>query len=188
LTVKARQQAHQQQAAVTCRFIVGHKKYPEQRITLKNQRQVNPEPRRPQTHRQRAGRADQGLPQLQPERRRATCCWTNQSTARCRASLACGASSMAKSATRTRAWTLPCPQVRRSKPRANGKVILIGNYFFNGNTVFVDHGQGFISMFCHMSKIDVKVGPAIGAGRCGGQGRINRPRYRAAHALECQPE
>lgn len=30
------------------------------------------------------------------------------------------------------------------KTPANGKVILIGNYFFNGNTVFVDHGQGFI--------------------------------------------
>src|SRR3546814_4342773 len=33
------------------------------------------------------------------------------------------------------------------KTPAAGKVILTGNYFFNGNTVFVDHGQGFISMF-----------------------------------------
>ena len=47
------------------------------------------------------------------------------------------------------------------KAPAAGKVILIGNYFFNGNTVFVDHGQGLISMFCHMSKVDVKLGQSL---------------------------
>ena len=40
-------------------------------------------------------------------------------------------------------------------------MILIGNYFFSGNTVFVDHGQGLISMFCHMSKIDVQLGQSL---------------------------
>ncbi|RJG10643.1 M23 family metallopeptidase [Pseudomonas cavernicola] len=62
---------------------------------------------------------------------------------------------------------------------AAGKVILIGNYFFNGNTVFVDHGQGFISMFCHMSKIDVKHGQQLGrgdvVGRVGATGRATGP-------------
>ena len=43
-------------------------------------------------------------------------------------------------------------------------MILIGNYFFNGNTVFVDHGQGLISMFCHMSKVDVKLGQSLPRG------------------------
>ena len=65
------------------------------------------------------------------------------------------------------------------KAPAAGKVILIGNYFFNGNTVFVDHGQGFISMFCHMSKIDVKVGqqmPRGGVvGKVGATGRATGP-------------
>ncbi|MDF3864794.1 peptidoglycan DD-metalloendopeptidase family protein [Pseudomonas denitrificans (nom. rej.)] len=65
------------------------------------------------------------------------------------------------------------------KSPAAGKVILIGNYFFNGNTVFVDHGQGFISMFCHMSKIDVKVGDAVPrggvVGRVGATGRATGP-------------
>jgi len=65
------------------------------------------------------------------------------------------------------------------KTPAAGKVILIGNYFFNGNTVFVDHGQGFISMFCHMSKIDVKVGQQLArggvVGKVGATGRATGP-------------
>ncbi|GGJ92336.1 peptidoglycan DD-metalloendopeptidase family protein [Pseudomonas matsuisoli] len=65
------------------------------------------------------------------------------------------------------------------KAPAAGKVILVGDYFFNGQTVFVDHGQGLISMFCHMSKIDVKVGdemPRGGVvGRVGATGRATGP-------------
>ncbi|PTT55277.1 M23 family metallopeptidase [Aeromonas sp. HMWF014] len=65
------------------------------------------------------------------------------------------------------------------KAPAAGKVILIGNYFFNGNTVFVDHGQGLISMFCHMSKIDVTLGQSLPrgsiVGRVGATGRATGP-------------
>ncbi|WP_324039616.1 peptidoglycan DD-metalloendopeptidase family protein [Aeromonas dhakensis] len=65
------------------------------------------------------------------------------------------------------------------KAPAAGKVILIGNYFFNGNTVFVDHGQGLISMFCHMSKVDVKLGQRLPrggiVGRVGATGRATGP-------------
>jgi murein DD-endopeptidase MepM/ murein hydrolase activator NlpD len=37
-----------------------------------------------------------------------------------------------------------------------GKVILIGHYFFNGKTVLLDHGQGLLSIYIHMDKINVK--------------------------------
>ena len=47
---------------------------------------------------------------------------------------------------------------------ASGKVAAVGNYFFNGNTVLVDHGQGLITMYCHMSRTDVAVGDALNAG------------------------
>ena len=59
---------------------------------------------------------------------------------------------------------------------AAGRVILTGNYFFNGNTVFVDHGQGLISMFCHLSEIDVSPGDQLVRGqilgKVGATGRV----------------
>jgi len=65
------------------------------------------------------------------------------------------------------------------KAPAAGKVILTGDYFFNGKTVFVDHGQGLISMFCHLSQIDVKVGDQLARGavlgKVGATGRATGP-------------
>lgn len=59
---------------------------------------------------------------------------------------------------------------------AAGRVILVGDYFFNGKTVFVDHGQGMISMFCHLSAIDVKPGQQLARGqvlgKVGATGRV----------------
>lgn len=59
---------------------------------------------------------------------------------------------------------------------AAGKVLLTGDYFFNGNTVFLDHGQGLISMYCHLSVIDVKVGDTLTRGqvlgKVGATGRV----------------
>ncbi len=62
---------------------------------------------------------------------------------------------------------------------AAGTVILVGDYFFNGRTVFVDHGQGLISMFCHLSQIGVQVGDELARGavlgKVGATGRATGP-------------
>ena len=62
---------------------------------------------------------------------------------------------------------------------AEGVVRDTGEYFFNGNTVFIDHGQGLITMFCHMDRIDVKAGQTIARGdvigTVGMTGRVTGP-------------
>jgi murein DD-endopeptidase MepM/ murein hydrolase activator NlpD len=47
---------------------------------------------------------------------------------------------------------------------APGRVLDAGDFFFNGQTVIVDHGQGVIAIYCHLSRTDVKPGDELGAG------------------------
>jgi murein DD-endopeptidase MepM/ murein hydrolase activator NlpD len=62
---------------------------------------------------------------------------------------------------------------------APGIVHTVGEYFFNGRTVFIDHGQGLVSMMCHLQAVTVHPGQAVerGAmvGRVGSTGRATGP-------------
>lgn len=61
------------------------------------------------------------------------------------------------------------------KAPAPGRIINTGDYFFNGNTVFIDHGQGLITMYCHLHSIGVKEGRFIERGDIIGKvGRTGR--------------
>jgi murein DD-endopeptidase MepM/ murein hydrolase activator NlpD len=159
-------------------FSVGSKKYPEQHITLKNQRQVNPNP--------------DDLKRIEQEldvQVRAYRSFTPGTPSNLLLDKPVDGPLSSKFGVRRffngeernphAGLDFAVPAGTPIKAPAAGKVILIGNYFFNGNTVFVDHGQGFISMFCHMSKIDVKVGDAVPrggvVGRVGSTGRATGP-------------
>lgn len=58
-------------------------------------------------------------------------------------------------------------------------VIDTGDYFFNGQTVWLDHGGGLLSMMCHLSRIDVGTGDQLAAGErlgaVGATGRVTGP-------------
>lgn len=46
-----------------------------------------------------------------------------------------------------------------------GTVLEASNFFFSGNVVYIDHGQGLISMYAHMHSMDVKKGDRVERGQ-----------------------
>ncbi len=62
---------------------------------------------------------------------------------------------------------------------ADGIVRETGDFFFSGQLVYLDHGQGLISLYAHLSVIDVTVGDFIRQGtkigEVGSTGRVTGP-------------
>ena len=162
----------------TLGFRVAAKTYTEQRLTIKNQRQVNPN--------------TEDMVRIRAES----------------AEMNAAFSSWDETLTPTLTLSVPVDGVRSSsfghrrffndQPRAphsgmdiaapegtpiyapaEGVVRSTGNYFFNGNTIILDHGHGLISLYCHMNTIDVEVGTQVSAGeligRVGQTGRVTGP-------------
>ena len=77
------------------------------------------------------------------------------------------------------------------KAPAAGVVANTGDYFFNGNTVFIDHGQGLITAYMHLSRIDVRSGQLVKKGEIlgavGSTGRVTGPHLHWAVILNNTP-
>ncbi|MCY1281057.1 hypothetical protein D9M70_298560 [compost metagenome] len=171
-------QVRQGAASRSQNFTVGAKHYKEQRITLKNTRQVNPLP--------------QDLKRIERELAEQTTAYRTFSPGTpSNLVLDKPVSGPLSSPFGLRRFfngeernphsglDFAVPAGTPIKTPAAGRVILIGDYFFNGRTVFVDHGQGFISMFCHMSKVEAQLGQQLPrggvVGRVGATGRATGP-------------
>lgn len=70
---------------------------------------------------------------------------------------------------------------------ADGIVVATGEYFFNGRTVLIDHGQGLISMYNHLDYIAVIDGAKVARGQhigdIGMTGRATGPHLHWAISL-----
>jgi murein DD-endopeptidase MepM/ murein hydrolase activator NlpD len=73
------------------------------------------------------------------------------------------------------------------KAPLSGTVVDVGEYFFNGGNVMIDHGQGLVTMYCHLSKIRVEVGQRLETGAVlgdvGATGRVTGPHLHWGVAL-----
>ncbi len=51
------------------------------------------------------------------------------------------------------------------KASAAGTVLASDDYFFNGKTIFIDHGNGLITLYCHLDQFDVQAGQTVSKGQ-----------------------
>jgi len=74
---------------------------------------------------------------------------------------------------------IAAPRGRSVKSAEAGRVIYAGNLFFTGNVVYIDHGNGLLSLYAHLSKINVKKGQQVKRGqiigKVGKTGRVTGP-------------
>jgi murein DD-endopeptidase MepM/ murein hydrolase activator NlpD len=60
-----------------------------------------------------------------------------------------------------------------------GRVIDVGEYLFLGKIVVLDHGQGWLTLYAHLSELNAALGESVAAGavigRVGTSGRVTGP-------------
>ncbi len=71
------------------------------------------------------------------------------------------------------------PTGKRIHASNRAKVAFVGNLYYTGKTVILDHGQGLYTSYCHLSKIKVRQGDTIARGKvvglAGSTGRSTGP-------------
>lgn len=159
-------------------FEVGHKEYASQHITLKNRAHVTPDPE--QLKRYQREYAEQ----MEAYARFRSTGPSNvllDAPVQGRTSSPFGLRRFFNGEERNAHSGLDFAVARGTpiKVPANGIVTIVGDYFFNGRTVFVDHGQGFITMYCHLDEILVTPGQELARGeilgKVGATGRATGP-------------
>ncbi len=144
-------------------FMVQDKEYATQRITIKNQRKVDPNPEDMQ-------RIEREFTQINAAHTQ----WSEESQvpldflkpAEGEYSSPFGLRRFFNGQPRNphSGLDIAAPKGAPVYAPTDATVISVGDYFFNGNTVFLDHGQGLVTMYCHLDKITVQPGTRITRG------------------------
>lgn len=174
------------QGAVDVHFDIVDKRYRTQDIKIKNDRQVNPTPR--------------DLRRIQAEQARSSAALSTYRITQA------PALTLSVPVAGKRSDSYGSRRIFNGQPRsphagmdivaatgtpvhapAAGKVVEVGNFFFNGNTIYIDHGDGLVTMYCHLSHITVKLGDELAAGaligNVGATGRVTGPHLHWGVAL-----
>lgn len=144
-------------------FTVRAKHYPEQRVHLENKRQVNPEPE----DALRIAR-EEGLTKTAwkawPEGLSPSLHFSRPVPGTLTGSFGMRRIFNGEPRAPHSGLDIKAPAGRIVRAPADGVVVLTGNFFFSGNAVFLAHGEGVVSLFAHLSRIDVKEGQVLKAG------------------------
>ena len=162
----------------TLPFTVAPKQYAEQRLTVKDQRKVDPNPEDLARIDQEKARTDRALgtysTDFEPP-------WRMRPPVPGERSSSFGLRRFFNGQPRNphSGMDIAAPTGTPIRSPAAGRVVEAGDFFFNGNTVFVDHGHGVVTIYCHLSRIDVKVGDTVAEGSVlglvGATGRVTGP-------------
>lgn len=158
-------------------FDVFDKAYPEQWLTIKNKRKVNPnaeDMKRIKSERAKKWRAKNTFTQRTP-------IFDMQLPVIGRFSSAFGLKRFFNKQPRN-----PHGGIDIATPRgtpihapADGVVVEAQDFFFSGNCVYIEHGQGVTSFYAHMDEIDVEIGDKVKQGqiigKVGSTGRSTGP-------------
>lgn len=165
-------------AAVEIQFQVNHKEYASQHIKLKNRAHVSPDPEQLKRYRREHAEQMDAYASFRPVGPSNVML---EAPVKGRTSSPFGLRRFFNGEERNPHSGLDFA-VGRGTPiqvPADGVVTIVGDYFFNGRTVFVDHGQGFITMYCHLDSVAVQKGQVVKKGdvlgRVGATGRATGP-------------
>lgn len=156
---------------------VAYKKYDEQRLTIKNKRKVNPnkdDTKRIVAESKRKKKAKKQFSEITPN---ADFIWPVNG----RISSIFGLRRFFNDQERRPHSGLDIAAAEGTpiKATARGTVIDAGDFFFSGNMIYLDHGQGIISLYAHLSEIGVKPGDIVNQGdiigKVGQTGRVTGP-------------
>ena len=159
------------------KITINHKKYDEQHLTIKNKRKVNPnkdDSKRIAAESKRKNKAKTQFSERKPD---VDFIWPVTG----RISSIFGLRRFFNEQERRphSGLDIAAKEGTPIKAVANGTVIDAGDFFFSGNMIYLDHGQGIVSLYAHMSEISVQPGDVVKQGdiigKVGQTGRVTGP-------------